>query len=163
PGTCPLPNASVVDFVGYGANANCFEGSGPISGLTNGLAAFRKSNGCTDTDNNANDFSLATPSPRNANSPFTFCSPLRLVLEDPSPVANQLAAFDSALFTRDPFTVINGSNFFTPITDRNTRVLLFAESLQLAQGETASSVTVHLTDAVNQIFDVAAEDVRFVP
>ena len=32
-GTCPVGDASLLDFVGYGASANCFEGSGPIANL----------------------------------------------------------------------------------------------------------------------------------
>jgi hypothetical protein len=36
-------------------------------------------------------------------------------------------------------------------------------NLQLAQGETSSSVVVNLTDSNNQSYDVAAEDVRPVP
>ena len=72
-GTCPLPNSNVVDFVGYGSTANCFEGSGPVLSVTNTAAAIRKTNGCTDTDNNASDFSVAAPNPRNFASPFTTC------------------------------------------------------------------------------------------
>src|SRR6185436_12206432 len=36
-------------------------------------SALRKQNGCTDTDNNASDFSIGTPNPRNAAAPFTPC------------------------------------------------------------------------------------------
>ena len=36
-------------------------------------------------------------------------------------------------------------------------------NLQLAQGESAAAVIVNLTDANNQAYDVAAEDVRPVP
>lgn len=74
----------------------------------------------------------------------------------------QVAALDSVVFLRDPFAVINGSNFFTPSNDGNTRLVIFVMNLQLAQGETASAVTVNLVDANNQSYDVAAEDVRAV-
>src|SRR5216684_5072587 len=73
PGTCPLPNSNVVDFVGYGSAANCFEGSGPVSNQPNTMVALRKANGCTDTDNNANDFIVTAPNPRHGSSPFTSC------------------------------------------------------------------------------------------
>src|SRR5712692_9011240 len=73
PGTCPLPNSNVVDFVGYGSTANCFEGNGPVADQPNTLVALRKANGCTDTDNNANDFTVTAPNPRHGSSPFTSC------------------------------------------------------------------------------------------
>ncbi|MDP9205251.1 MAG: DNA/RNA non-specific endonuclease [Gemmatimonadota bacterium] len=57
----PCP-ATLVDLVGYGA-ANYFEGT-PTAALTNTTAALRKTSGCTDTDNNAADFDIGTPSPR---------------------------------------------------------------------------------------------------
>ncbi len=66
--TCPLPNSSIVDFVGYGSTANCFEGTGPAAATDNTTAALRKSGGFTDTENNANDFLAGTPNPRNSFS-----------------------------------------------------------------------------------------------
>ena len=54
---------TVVDMVGFGG-ANCSEGT-PTATLTNTTAAIRNSAGCTDTDSNAGDFSIAAPSPRN--------------------------------------------------------------------------------------------------
>ncbi|HKY29176.1 MAG TPA: lamin tail domain-containing protein [Pyrinomonadaceae bacterium] len=71
---CPLPNSNIMDFVGYGSGANCFEGSGPTGSLSITTAAVRQENGCMDTDNNASDFVVATPSPRNSSSPANFCS-----------------------------------------------------------------------------------------
>ncbi|MBE0411000.1 MAG: ExeM/NucH family extracellular endonuclease [Anaerolineales bacterium] len=69
-GSCPL---GVVDFVGYGGNANCFEGSGSTGTLSNTTAAIRNSGGCTDTDDNAADFSVGEPTPRNSTSPTNVC------------------------------------------------------------------------------------------
>ena len=67
-GSCP---AAVVDFVGFGSSANCFEGSGPTTTLTNSTAAIRKDGGRQDTDQNAADFATGAPSPRNsATSPL---------------------------------------------------------------------------------------------
>ncbi|HEU5239528.1 MAG TPA: NF038122 family metalloprotease, partial [Pyrinomonadaceae bacterium] len=71
--SCPLPNSGISDLVGYGSNANCFEGTGPASVLTNTTALIRKGGGCTDTDNNANDFVVGPPNPRNTSSPFNTC------------------------------------------------------------------------------------------
>ena len=47
--------------------------------------------------------------------------------------------------------------------DLNTRVLIFASNLKLAQAETASAVLVNLIDSNNKSYEVPAEDVRAVP
>src|SRR5438034_2527513 len=64
-GSCPTGGA-IVDFVGYGATANCFEGAGPAPAPSNTTADFRLNAGCTDTDNNNADFSTAAPAPRHS-------------------------------------------------------------------------------------------------
>ncbi len=71
---CPL-SSNVIDFVGYGTTANCFEGSGRAPAPGNSTADLRKNGGCTDTDDNAADFFVAAPFPRNTSSPFNNCSP----------------------------------------------------------------------------------------
>jgi predicted extracellular nuclease len=62
----------IVDLVGYG-NANFYEGSGAAPTLSNTTAGFRADDGCTDTDDNAADFTAATPAPRNSASPTNLC------------------------------------------------------------------------------------------
>jgi len=69
---CPLA-ASVVDFVGYGTTADCFEGSGRAPAPSNTTADFRKAGGCTDTNENAADFLVSAPFPRNTSSPLNNC------------------------------------------------------------------------------------------
>lgn len=71
-GACPIPNAAVQDFVGYGT-ANCFEGSAAVSALNATTAALRNTNGCTDTNSNSADFSTAAPAPRNSASALNVC------------------------------------------------------------------------------------------
>ncbi|WP_342118541.1 ExeM/NucH family extracellular endonuclease [Pseudoduganella sp. OTU4001] len=67
--------ATLLDLVGYGTGTNGFEGAtGPTPSISTTLAAFRAGNGCTDTDNNAGDFTVATPAPRHMNSPLNVCS-----------------------------------------------------------------------------------------
>jgi len=63
----------VEDFVGYGS-ASDFEGAGSAAGLSNSSAALRANNGCTDTGDNATDFTAAEPAPRNSASPDNSCS-----------------------------------------------------------------------------------------
>jgi|GEM_PF-1744098 len=77
--------------------------------------------------------------------------------------ASNEAVAVNLLLLRDPFDVLNNADWLNAGTDRNTRLILFASNLQLAQGETASSVVVRLVDSANHIFDVPAEDVRTVP
>jgi predicted extracellular nuclease len=70
--SCPGASFGVVDFVGYGT-ANCHEGADAAPGLSNTTADFRADGGCTDTDDNAADFSAAAPDPRNSASPLHVC------------------------------------------------------------------------------------------
>jgi len=71
--TCPLPDAEIIDFVGYGGTANCFEGTGPAPALANTTAAIRKVSGCIDTNNNTADFVAAEASPHNSFSAPNNC------------------------------------------------------------------------------------------
>ena len=71
-GACPN-DSNIVDFVGYGSTANCFRGTGRAPAASNTNAATRAGNGCTDTRNNASDFILAPPNPRNTAAPSTQC------------------------------------------------------------------------------------------
>ena len=93
-GTAPLPaascpgddlatpfnpnNSTIVDFVGYGNSAttsgHCYEGPGPAPAPSNTTADFRKAGGCVDTNDNAADFFVATPNPRNSSSPAGNCA-----------------------------------------------------------------------------------------
>jgi endonuclease G len=72
-GACPS-GGGIIDFVGYGT-ANCSEGS-PAATLSNTTAALRKNNGCFDSDNNAIDFAIGAPNPRNSSSPTNDCTAL---------------------------------------------------------------------------------------
>jgi len=98
-GSCPVA-ASIVDFVGYGATANCYEGTGPAPAPSNTNAIFRADSGCTDANVNATDFSAAAPVPRNSASPSHFCLSTNMIEAEeegsgiivyPNPVGNQLA------------------------------------------------------------------------
>lgn len=86
-----------------------------------------------------------------------------LVLEDSALDPNHIAAIDALLFLRDPFVLISPVDLFNMGPDKNTRVLMFATNVQLAQGESASAVTVSLVDSNGQSYDLAAEDVRAIP
>jgi uncharacterized repeat protein (TIGR01451 family) len=72
-GSCPF-GSNIVDFVGYGSSANCFEGGGPTPTLSNTTAALRGAGGCAETNSNAADFTAGAPNPRNTASPTNVCS-----------------------------------------------------------------------------------------
>jgi len=86
----------------------------------------------------------------------------QLLLETSGPAVNQLAALDSLLFMRDPFPIQGLATWLNLGADHNTRVMVFATNVTLNANESASAVTVNLTDAMNNVFDIPAEDVRSV-
>ena len=73
--------AALVDLVGYGTTI-CVEGTGPAPLLTNTTAALRKRGGCFETNDNANDFSSGSPSPRNSAAPPRSCEFTTLPVHD---------------------------------------------------------------------------------
>ncbi|MGI4832287.1 MAG: lamin tail domain-containing protein [Janthinobacterium lividum] len=66
-------SGTLVDRVGYGS-ATTYEGTGPAPAPTATQAIFRPLGGCSDTDDNKADFSLAAAAPRNAGAAGNPCS-----------------------------------------------------------------------------------------
>jgi uncharacterized protein len=84
-GSAPCNSAQlavIADLVGYGS-ANWFEGSGAAPTLSNTTAALRRDGGCTDTDDNAADFTSGAPTPRNSASTLNPCSAPEPTTEPP--------------------------------------------------------------------------------
>lgn len=65
-------SATIVDLVGFGS-ASCFEGLAPSSAPTNTTSVRRINGGCTDTNNNGDDFLVVSPTPRNTATPLAPC------------------------------------------------------------------------------------------
>ena len=64
-GSCPNGvDPDVVDFVGYGSSASCFEGASRAPAPSNTTALFRKLNGTQDSNQNGDDFQTGAPNPR---------------------------------------------------------------------------------------------------
>ncbi len=82
--------ARIVDLVGYG-NANFFEGSGAAPALFSTTAGLRAGGGCTDTDNNAADFSSGAPAPRNSATALAPCG------ADAAPSVSSTSPVDEAV------------------------------------------------------------------
>jgi endonuclease G len=62
-GNCPLGDGDIVDFVGYGASADCAE-TANAAAPSNTTSILRKNSGATDSDNNQADFLTGVPNPR---------------------------------------------------------------------------------------------------
>jgi hypothetical protein len=70
---CPTDTTRIVDLVGYGSTG-CYEGRQiPALNSIDLRSYTRKASGCTETDNNSNDFTLLTPLPRNTGSARNLC------------------------------------------------------------------------------------------
>ena len=70
--TCPV-DPTIVDLVGYGDSASCFEGA-KTPNFSNTTAGKRNGGGCVDTDNNNTDITIGAPAPRNTSSPTSTCN-----------------------------------------------------------------------------------------
>lgn len=103
---CP---GGLIDLVGYGATANCFEGTGPTPAPSNTLAVLRAANGCTDNNQNATDFTAVAPVPRNTATTLNPCSGGGT----PTLIASTLTAFGNVCVN-----TVAGPNSFT-ITGSN--------------------------------------------
>ncbi len=63
-GHCPTDDPDLVDFVGYGTDADCSEGLTRAPAPSNTTALFRLGNGSIDFNRNGSDFVAGTPNPR---------------------------------------------------------------------------------------------------
>src|SRR3954464_4823758 len=104
-GACPTTN--VVDVVGYGSTASCFETAvAPAPSTTN--AIFRASSGCTDAGNNSTDFAAAAAAPRNTETALHNCTGPTNNPPTITPPANPITTVAQ---NAGPFTVnISGSD-----------------------------------------------------
>ena len=99
-GACP-GGANIIDLIGSGGSASCFEGSAPAPAPSNTNADLRGGGGCTDTDQNGTDFTTGAPLPRNSASAMNTCSGTGSTGLSGSGAANPnaVAAGDSTLLT----------------------------------------------------------------
>jgi hypothetical protein len=116
-----IPTADVVDWVAYGAGTPAEGGASVNNGvaLTSTQGCVRKTNGCTETDNNNLDFDVITaPVPRNRASTAVNCTttPIKLSSFNAIGLKNSvnLSWLSHADQTGGSFVVersIDGSNF----------------------------------------------------
>lgn len=74
-GACPT-GVTIIDFVGFGTTANCFEGSGPTPAPSNTTSVQRIFSNPTaqDTQNNSTDFTTGAASPTNSSAGLVFAA-----------------------------------------------------------------------------------------
>ncbi len=72
--SCATILAGTTDLVGFGAGLSCFEGTAGAGATANATSVQRNDGGCTDTNANNLDFTVATPVPRNSAVASSQCS-----------------------------------------------------------------------------------------
>jgi predicted extracellular nuclease len=74
--TADPTGSQIMDKLAYGATSTSgFEGTGPTgTALTSTTAVLRNNGGCTDSNNNAADFTTAAPAPRNSATALNSCA-----------------------------------------------------------------------------------------
>jgi uncharacterized protein len=152
---CPT-GASIIDFVGYGLTASCFEGSGPAPAPSNTTSIQRIGGGATDTDNNAADFlagapdphasadqapSVATSTPGNGAVGIARNASISLTFSEPVDVTGTWFAISCSTSGTHTATVSGGPSTFTLDPD-----LDFAANEQCTVTITAANVADQDTD-----------------
>jgi hypothetical protein len=84
----------------------------------------------------------------------------QILLDESGPAGDQAAAMDSILLIRDPFPVVNSANLINPVSDPNTRLVIFVINMPIVP---ASTVVVNLIDSNNQSANITPQDVRVIP
>jgi hypothetical protein len=136
-GTCPS-GTQIVDFVGFGTTANCFEGSGPTASPSNTTSVQRTPVG-TDNNNNSADFTVAAPSPKNS-------------------AANDV--------TPPVVTMLSPANASTDVANSFTATITFSEQVQKGTGtiilkKTLDNTTVLTIDVTTSSVTVSGNTVSF--
>ena len=150
--------APIVDIVQYGAaTAPCGEGSGTAA-LSNTTAARRESAGCQDTDNNAADFEIVAPTPRNSATTLAPCggpglpSVLSVTLASPGPFNTGDSVLVTVALTAAPSTTATV----------NLASTAFAATVPVtiaSSGTSGSSLVTFTVAGTNQIITGTADGV----
>jgi endonuclease G len=155
-GGCPT---AVVDFVGFGTAATCFEDGGPTATLTNTTAALRKDDGCTETDSNSGDFAVGAPTPRNTSSATHICgnavptitappNPAATVFKDAAPFSVSLTGSDDNNVYVWSATAGTGVSAVSVTGGQGTANVTYGVTVQAGFTGTAT-FTASLSDTVN--------------
>ena len=148
-GACP--SGALVDLVGYGTTASCFEGTGSTAQLSATLAALRKRGGCFDSNDNATDFLAASPTPRTSATVTRSCEFVTMPIHSVqgTGLASPFAGQD--ITTTGIVTGRKGNGFFIQTADDaadadpNTSQALFVFTSTAPATSVGDSVTVRGT------------------
>jgi VCBS repeat-containing protein len=156
---CPI-GPTVVDFVGFGTTANCFEGSSPAPAPSNTNADIRANSGATDTDSNSADFTAALANPRNSSSggpaapsittqpqsqtiPYGGTATLTVAASGTAPLSYQW--YEGASGTTSTPVGTNSSNFTTPALTATTQYWVRVSNSSGTADSTTATITVNAT------------------
>jgi DNA/RNA endonuclease G (NUC1) len=164
---CALPHAAIIDVVAYGASNNGEGGTSVNNGaaLNNTQGALRNAAGCTDTNNNNADFTVATTAsglvPRTASTPATVCgasnnapainapaNPIATVNQDAAPFTVNLTGNDDGgayAWSATPGTGVSSVNV---TGGQGTNAVTYTVTLTAGFSGTAT-FTASLSDGVN--------------
>jgi hypothetical protein len=137
-GSCSS-NPLVADLVGYGT-ATDYEGSAAAPALSSTSAAVRAGSGCTDTDDNAADFTETTPAPRNSSTAAHACS---ATPPPPSSGVSQNAAIDVDIQPVLSISLERPSVSFGNATAGSTPSSISEAVTVVSNNATGYSLTVH--------------------
>jgi hypothetical protein len=154
-GACPFPNAAIVDFIGFGATANCNSGgtnntatNAPAGSTT--LSDNRNAAG-TDTDIDSADFTTASPTPQPALLPTAANASIsgRVLTGDGRGISKTTVTLvDSAGNARTYVTNAFGYYTFDALTTGETYVLsVSSKQYDFNPSSKAVSLEDNLTDA----------------
>lgn len=108
-GSCPT-GPQIVDVVGFGLTANCFEGGGPTPAPSNTTSVQRifTSNTAQDTQNNNVDFTAGSPSPMNAGGAADLTPPSITTLSPANGATNVGASLTATITFNE--TIVKGTS-----------------------------------------------------
>ncbi len=169
---CPA-GAGIIDAVSYGPTTTCSEGTATPA-LSNSTAAIRGNGGCTDTDSNNGDFSVAAPNPRNsavtaapcsaqADTPPTVTGTTPANAGSIAPGANIAITFSEAVtITGEPFALSCNSVAQTVARTGGPTTFTLDPSVDLVDGA-ACTVTISASGVADQdgTIQQLAADYRF--
>ena len=145
---------SVVDYVGYGTTASDYEGTGPAPAPGNPSSDIRAGGGCTDTNNNAGDFSVINPpTPRNSSAAFNLCAGAATATSTDTAVATNTGTPPTATSTpfltstSIPTNTSTATNTGTPPTSTATAT---ATSTSVSVSTSVYLYMVHYTSYLGQ-------------
>lgn len=108
-GACPT-SANIIDLVGYGMNTNCSEGMSTPN-TTASSSVRRGGNGCFETDNNRNDFTVGTPTPKNAAAAAVNCANM------PNDGGTVIPPSDGGCLTITSWATVDSAAGYQPATE----------------------------------------------